>query len=199
MSFRLRQHSPYVPPRLLSRRLWSKERTFVAFAASISVFWSAALYAQTPPSLSVENIRQAHVYRLLFRQTLAYERLAGEAETTDAPKPYLRRILKNRLDLSDTDAANLLRIAQGYQTEVAPLRQAIAKEKAVVRSAFPFGVIPAGMSPKSPATLNDLHAQEDGLALRYRDMLRNAMTAENFQHLVTKLYASFAQSQPELE
>jgi hypothetical protein len=162
--------------------------------ASFCCFSSACAQSSStavPPS---NDVREAHIYRLLFRQSLAYNRLADEADAAGRPKPHFRRILANRLQLSDADAASLLRLSLAFQAEIDPIQKRAVAVKAAFLANFPLGVKAPWQDARPPVELGDLLTQEDTIALRYRDLLQNDLRPEDFQKMVTRIHATFGQT-----
>jgi hypothetical protein len=169
-------------------------RLLVAVLLVLSAFGNTAFSQQattspTPPNKS--DKQDINAYRTVFRQAALYKKLADQADTTQAPKPQLRRILAARYGFNDADSATLLRLALGYQAEIAPLHQqaltAIKKDQA----RFPSGTIPRGADTTPPPELRALQTQEDAVTLRYRDLLRTSMREEDYQKIHAKIVANF--------
>lgn len=159
---------------------------------AVALFSLVPAYGQTSSATPPTNeARQAHAWRLLFRQSVTYNRLADEADAAGKPDPHFRRILATRLHLSDFDAASLLRISLAYQAEEDPVRKQIAAEIMAYRARLPFDRKALGKDVVRPPDLGPLHAQEDEIALRYRDLLRNAMRPEDFQKMVSRIQITF--------
>jgi hypothetical protein len=130
-------------------------------------------------------------YRTLFRQVLLYKKLADEADKSPTPKPYLRHILADRLGLSDDNNTSLDRLAVAYQGEIDPIHKQVLATIASFHARFPLGVVPHGADTSPPPELATLQQQEDAVTLRYRDLLRNSMSEDDFQKFHTKVLASF--------
>jgi hypothetical protein len=144
-----------------------------------------------PPS---NEVKEAQIYRLLFRQSLTYKRLADEADAAGAPKPHFRRILANRLQLSEADAASLLRLSLAYQAELDPIQNKIDALKAAFLAKYSLGVKAPWQDARPPEELGDLLNQGNAIALRYRDLLQNDLTPNGFQNLVTRVHVTFGQT-----
>ncbi len=156
----------------------------------LSASGNSAVAQQASSSLASSNSAEVSAYRILFRQTLLYKKLADEADSTQHPKPHLRHILATRYELSEDDSASLERMAIAYQAAIKPIRDRTIEVIKAYRARFPFNVIRPGMDTTPPPELADLRAREDAVTLLYRDLLHNNMREADFQSLNTKLAAS---------
>jgi hypothetical protein len=136
----------------------------------------------------------ASAYGILFRRAILYKKLSDQAEALHSPKPELRRILINRFGLSDDDGASLERLSVAYQGEINPIHLQMVAAITKFRARFPGGLVAPGMDKSPPPELTQLQQQEDAVALRYRDLLRNSMHEEDFQKLQTKVRETFGKS-----
>lgn len=141
--------------------------------------------------LDSADATDAATFRILFNRDLLLNQLADEADTAGTPKPHFRKKLGNRFALADADRASLHRLALRFKEESDPLHAKVLISIASLNSRFPNGVIPHGVDASPPPELHLLELQEDALALRYRDLLHNAMLEADFQLLQTKVRATF--------
>ena len=150
------------------------------------------LRAQLTIGISDPTARvERNAYRTLFRQNLLYQRLADEAEASHNPKPFLRRLVQDRFQLSDEDYASLCRLSVAYQKEIDPMHQQIIETISKFQARLPSGVVGPEMNAEPPPELTTLQQQEDTVTLRYRDFLRNSMREEAFQKFKTRLLEKF--------
>ena len=148
--------------------------------------------AQPPrSSLASSEKHDKTIYRTLFRQAITYQKLPDEAEAAPPPKPYLRRVLADRFELSDDDNESLNRLSIAYQAEIDPIQKQVLEVIKKFHARFPSGVIQPGMDADPPSELTTLERQEDAVTLRYRDLLRNSMREDAFQKFHANLLATF--------
>jgi len=148
--------------------------------------------AQQPGgSLTSSDRVDRSAYRILFRQAVAYQKLADEAEAAHEPKPYFRHILATRFVLTDDDNESLNRLAIAYQEEIDPIQKQAVEAIRRFRARFPSGIIQRGMDADPPSELAVLERQEDAITLRYRDLLRNSMREDAFQKFHANVLALF--------
>ncbi len=153
---------------------------------------NSAIGQQTSSNTVSSDQTDTTAYRTLFRRVILYKNLADQTEAAHSPKPHLRRILPERFALSDADSASLERLALAYQGEIGPIHQQAETVIKTFHARFPLGIIPHGVDHSPPPELKEIQQQEDAVALRYRDLLRNSMIEEDFQKLHTKVLQSFA-------
>jgi hypothetical protein len=146
---------------------------------------------QNPTSSASPDRLDRNAFRTLFRQSMTYEKLADEAEASHDPKPYFRRLLAARFQLSDDDNANLKRLSLAYQGEIDPIHTRVVEIITRFHARFPTGVIGPGEDPNPPTELKILEQQEDAVTLQYRDLLRNSMKEEAFKKLHATILESF--------
>jgi hypothetical protein len=166
----------------------SISQTLVWAATILVSIATPLLSAQQTSGISDPTVRvERNAYRALFRQNLLYQRLADEAEASHNPKPYLKRLVQDRFQLSDDDYASLCRLSIAYQKEIDPIHKQIIEAIRKFQARFPSGVVEPGMNAEPPQELTTLQQQEDTVTLRYRDLLRNSMREEAFQKFKTRL------------
>jgi hypothetical protein len=151
-----------------------------------------APFSAAVTSERVREAQEAHIYRLLFRQSITYNRLADEADAAGDPKPYFRRLMPNRFKLDDYDSASLLRLSLAYQVEIAPVRKQIDAAKDAFLAKFPFGFRYPGMDMTQPAEIGELQDRENAITIRYRDLLRNELSSEVFQKVDKVMHETYA-------
>jgi hypothetical protein len=149
---------------------------------------------QQPNSPASSDRVDRDVYRTLFRQAIAYQKLADEAEASPAPKPFLRHLMALRFELSNDDAESLNRLSVAYQAEIDPIQKQVVEVIKRFHARFPSGVIQPGMDASPPTDLTALERQEDTVTLRYRDLLRNSMREDTFQKFHASLLETFGKS-----
>lgn len=157
----------------------------------LSGFGNSAVAQQVSANAVSPDRVDVKAYRSLFRRDLLLNQLADDADNAHDPKPFLRKVLANRFDLSGADNATLDRLSIAYQREIDPIHAQVLVIIGQFRARFPFGVIPKGADASPPPELAQLQQQEDAVALRYRDLLRTSMREEGFQKLHAKVRQDF--------
>jgi hypothetical protein len=167
-------------------------RLLIAFLLAVFSGFGNSAVAQ-PLSASIVSPDQIDIkaYRTLFRRDLLVHRLADEADAAHDPKPYLRKVLAYRFNLSENDNASLDRLSIAYQREIDPIHAQTLVIIGQFHARFPSGVIPRGADASPPPELAQLQQQEDAVALRYRDLLRTSMHEEEFQQFHAKVRKTF--------
>jgi hypothetical protein len=118
--------------------------------------------------------------------------MADKADAAGTPKPYLRNILRNRFDLSDTEDATLLRNALAFRAELIPIHQKAISLQSAYASRFPGRILNQISDRTIPGELADIQKQEDALVLRYRDLLHNDLGEHDFRLLDNKVLEVFS-------
>ena len=162
----------------------------------LSASGNSALSQQTT-SVTSPDKADIKAYRTLFQRDLICNKLADEADAAHDPKPYLRKVLMHRFDLSEADSASLDRLSIAYQHEIDPIHEKALAIISQFHARFPLGIIPRGADASPPPELVQLQQQEDAVALRYRDLLRNSMREEDFQKLQAKVRKTFGNATTE--
>ncbi len=157
---------------------------------SVLQFRPAGAQTSTAPLTSSDKVDR-NAYQTLFRRVLVYDTLADQADAAHTPKPHLRRVLANRLGLSDDDSATLKNLALAYQNESTPVRAQIVASLAKFHARFPGGIAAPGVDRSPPPELLDLQRQQDAITLRYRDLLRNSVSADTFQRVHAIVQSTF--------
>lgn len=162
-----------------------------------SGFGNSAMGQQANAVAPSSDRADVKAYRTLFRRDLLCNKLADEADAAHDPKPYLRKVLAHRFNLSEADNASLDRLSIAYQHEIDPIHAQALAVIVQFHARFPTGIIPRSADASPPPELAQLQQQEDTVALRYRDLLRNSMREEDFQKLHIKVRKDFGNATTE--
>jgi hypothetical protein len=163
----------------------------VFFLLVLSGYGNSAACQQVSSVASSDKV-DISAYRILFRRTLLYKKLADEADAAHTPKPQLRNILPNRFDLDKADSASLERLSLAYQVEIDPIHAQVVAAIAKFHARFSSGIAQKGADDTSPPPeLAQLQQEEDAVTLRYRDLLHNSMREEDFQKVQAKVRDAF--------
>lgn len=146
------------------------------------------------PSTSASGDIDAAAYAILFRRIAIYDKLANDADAANSPKPHLRRIVAIRLGLVGHDADILHSLASDYATEVYPIDRNVSDVVRHFHSQFPGNRIVPGIDIGSPPDLASLQLQRDIVARRYRDLLSQALNANTFKRVDSKILDDFGTS-----
>lgn len=175
------------PLRVFRQRMSLFILVLLAFASLVG-----HTYAQSSSSVATDpNATDRRAFAALFRRAVILEQMAQAAEVAGKPKPHLRRNLSTQFEIGTDDSASLLREAQAWSAETAPIQREMAKAVAAFRSGFPDGIAQKGMARPSPAALGELQAKLDAVTLRHRDLLHNAMREDDFQRVQGKVRDTF--------
>ncbi len=132
-----------------------------------------------------------NAFRTLFRQALAYKKLADDAEASPDSKLHFNQLLATRYRLNEDDNASLQRLAIAYQGEIDPIHKQVLEVIKKFHARIPDRVIQPGTDMSPPPELASLQQQEDAVTLRYRDLLRNSMREEVYQTFHARLLKDF--------
>ena len=146
----------------------------------LKLFASASLLTSAVMSLFAQSARtpDERFYPMVFRHVLATQQQPTPNSASVIPS---MAFFSSKIGLNDNENTTLIREAQAWQEEVAPVDKAAYSMIAAIRAKTPGGrLAPGELPPVPPQELKAMQAQKDALTMKHVQNLHAMMGDDRF-------------------